>query len=326
MCAETPPATGGLGPYFARLLGPSAQAGKSGPRYNNNRGRTKRLHPALRLGSADPRDHLPGSQQRLTKQATRKTARDLRLAVFVVLLAVCPLHSQTASDFVTVDVFSADSEPDGSPQGWKPLKFRPVETQTVYFTAAEGDNHFLKAVSSSAGTGLYKPVVLNIKDYPILSWRWKAENMLVKADTRVKSKDDIVARLYIAFHYDPAKAGVIERWKYKAAKSRLGDFPPKWALIYIWDNRIPVGTVFDNAFTSKAKMIVVESGPEKMGRWVAEERNIYEDFVKIIGEEPPLTDFIAVMTDTDNTGEWAETAYDDILFKRAASSADGKAP
>lgn len=322
MCAETRPATGGLGSKFAHPLGPSAQVGKSRPRYNNNRGRTKRLHPALRLGSADPRDHLPGSQQQIKQGA----ACALRLAVFVVLLAVCPLHSQTASDFVTVDVFSADSEPDGSPRGWKPLKFRPVQTQTAYFTAAEGDNHFLKAVSSSAGTGLYKPVILNIKDYPILSWRWKAENMLVKADPRVKSKDDIVARLYIAFHFDPAQAGVIERWKYKAAKSRLGDFPPKWALIYIWDNRIPVGEAFDNAFTSKAKMIVVESGPEKMGRWVAEERNIYEDYVKIIGEEPPATDFIAVMTDTDNTREWAEAAYDDIVFKRAPPPAERRSP
>jgi len=47
--------------------------------------------------------------------------------------------------------------------------------------------------------------------------------------------------------------------------------------------------------------------------WRQEERNIYEDYRKYFGEEPPKVGAIAIMTDTDNTGEKA-TAWIGPLF------------
>ena len=49
-------------------------------------------------------------------------------------------------------------------------------------------------------------------------------------------------------------------------------------------------------------------------KWVNEERNIYEDFRKFFGEEPPLLGAVALMTDTDNTGEEAVAWYGDITL------------
>ncbi len=63
-------------------------------------------------------------------------------------------------------------------------------------------------------------------------------------------------------------------------------------------------------------MIVVESGGVKFDRWVNEERNIYEDYIKAFGEEPPLISGVAIMTDTDNTGESATAYYGDIQFAK----------
>ncbi len=66
-------------------------------------------------------------------------------------------------------------------------------------------------------------------------------------------------------------------------------------------------------------MIVVESGGEKLDQWVNEERNIHEDYIKAFGEEPPLISGVAIMTDTDNTGESATAYYGDIQFMNGPS-------
>jgi hypothetical protein len=63
-------------------------------------------------------------------------------------------------------------------------------------------------------------------------------------------------------------------------------------------------------------MIVVESGPARLNTWITEERNVYEDYKRAFGEEPPMISDVAIMTNTGNTDESAETYYGDITFKR----------
>jgi len=60
----------------------------------------------------------------------------------------------------------------------------------------------------------------------------------------------------------------------------------------------------------------VETGEVKLNQWVNEERNIYEDYKKAFGGEPPMVSGVAIMTDTDNTGETAIAYYGDIVFKK----------
>ena len=66
-------------------------------------------------------------------------------------------------------------------------------------------------------------------------------------------------------------------------------------------------------------MIVIESGKAKVGQWVAESRNLYEDYQKAFGDDPPPVSGVAVMTDTDNTQESAVAYFGDIVFKKAAA-------
>ena len=63
-------------------------------------------------------------------------------------------------------------------------------------------------------------------------------------------------------------------------------------------------------------MIVVESGQDQVGRWVAEERNVYEDYRRAFGTEPPMISGLALMTDTDDTAASATAWYGDISFHR----------
>ena len=63
-------------------------------------------------------------------------------------------------------------------------------------------------------------------------------------------------------------------------------------------------------------MIVTQSGSQRVGEWVTEERNVYEDYKEAFGEEPPNISGIAIMTDTDNTKESATAYFGDIVFKK----------
>ena len=96
-----------------------------------------------------------------------------------------------------------------------------------------------------------------------------------------------------------------------------GQYPPIGAINYIWESKAPKGTMLPNTYTDKVIMFVVESGKEKLNAWVSEEQNVYEDYKKAFGEEPPMISGVAIMTDTDNTKESAISYYGDIVLKKS---------
>jgi len=70
-----------------------------------------------------------------------------------------------------------------------------------------------------------------------------------------------------------------------------------------------------NPYTDRAMMIAVESGAGKVSQWVTQTRNVLEDYRKAFHSDPPMISGVAIMTDTDNTGESATAYYGDITFK-----------
>ena len=61
-------------------------------------------------------------------------------------------------------------------------------------------------------------------------------------------------------------------------------------------------------------MVAVQSGPSQAGQWLTEERDILADYRRLFGEEPGEAEAIAIMTDTDNTGERATAWYGEITL------------
>ena len=97
----------------------------------------------------------------------------------------------------------------------------------------------------------------------------------------------------------------------------FGEALPGNAINYIWANRLPVGEWVNNPYTDKTRMLAVSSGVEKTGDWVSLERDITADYRKAFGEEPPAIIGIAIMSDSDNTGEQASAWYGDIQLMKA---------
>ena len=239
------------------------------------------------------------------------------MALFVSLFWVSNVQPQS-SPVLEVGKFSAAEAGGTLPAGWKPLTFKNIEKHTAYTLVKDGDAVVVKAEAQASASGLIREIKVDPKEYPIVQWRWKVTNILEKGDVRRKEGDDYPARLYITFEYDPQKLSFMDRMKYSLVKALYGQYPPLAALNYIWESQAAQGTVVPNPFTDRAMMIVVKSGSEKLNQWVTEERNLYEDYKRAFGEEPPAISGVAIMTDTDNTGESAVAYYGDIVLKKAA--------
>lgn len=164
--------------------------------------------------------------------------------------------------------------------------------KTLYQVVKKDDIWCIEAKSQASASALYYEIEYDSEEYPILSWSWKVDHVLAKGDALMKEGDDYAARVYIVF---PS----LIFWKTKA-------------LNYIWANKLPKGMGVPNPYTKNSIMIAVQSGPEKTGQWVKEKRNVFEDYRKFFGEDPPKVGAIAIMSDTDNTGERAVAWYGPI--------------
>ena len=241
--------------------------------------------------------------------------------MFIVMgLLIAPVAARAESpSVIEVAKFSSGTVGTAMPDGWKPLTFKKIPRHTSYEVVRDGGVTIVKAVSEASASGLIKPVLIDPKEFPIVRWRWKVDNVLQQSDVTRREGDDFPVRLYITFEYNPDRVSFGKKLKFKAGQALFGDIPIA-ALNYIWDTKTPVGTIVENAYTDFAKMVVIESGPRNVGMWIDEERNIYEDYKKAFGEEPPKINGVAIMSDTDNTEEQATAYYGDISFHKSAKA------
>jgi hypothetical protein len=245
------------------------------------------------------------------------TKRYVCLAVGLTLILTCPLVViGQSNEQLPVGTFSEAQPGEALPAGWEPLTFKKIPAHTQYALVKSGDQVVVKATSHESSSGITRAITIDPKEYPIVQWRWKVENILKSGDVTKKSGDDYPARLYITFEYDSNKVGFFEKVKYEAAKLLHGQYPPIGAINYIWESKSPIGIMVANPYTDRVKMIVIESGETRLKEWIAEEQNVYEDYKKAFGEEPPKISGVAIMTDTDNTKESAVAYFGDIVFKK----------
>jgi len=130
----------------------------------------------------------------------------------------------------------------------------------------------------------------------------------------VKRRDDCSGRLNVAFTYDPSRVSLWNRVKYAIIRALYGEYRPHAGISYVWTTREPPGTTAWSAYTDRVRMIVARSGAAELGRWVSESRNVLDDYRTAFHEEPPPIVGVAIMTDTDNTGEKATACRGDIRF------------
>ena len=252
---------------------------------------------------------------RIMEARTILTSRVTLISILILHLSFPSAWAQSQT-MIDVGKFSVATAGQKLPEGWKPLLFKKIQKHTTYTLVRDNGTVVIKAVAEASASGLTREIRINPREYPNVQWRWKVMNILKKGDVHRKEGDDYPARIYITFEYDPSKLSFFEKAKYESIRLLYGEYPPLAAINYIWESKAPIGTMVPNPYTDRAMMFVVESGPDKLDQWVSEERNVYEDYKKAFKEEPPMISGVAIMTDTDNTGESAIAYYGDIVFKK----------
>ena len=228
--------------------------------------------------------------------------------------AFCEISSE--SDAIQVGAFSTASPGDDLPDGWRHLTFESISRHTRYMFVRENGRVVLKAVSEKSASGITKAVKIDPRSYPVIEWEWKVGNVISKGDVNRKKGDDYPARIFITFEYDIRQNDIIEKSKSEEFSLLTDPSSSPSAINYIWGSNAREGLIVASPFSNRVAMSVVRSGPENLNTWLKERRNVYQDYLKFFGKEPPMITGIVIMTDSDNTGESATACYSDITFKK----------
>ena len=245
--------------------------------------------------------------------------RGLFLPPILALLAGCsllhgPQHADTPTGSV-VHPFSANPEGLKVPMQWRPYILSRLKRATEFMTVSYDGTVVVKAVADSSASGLSQKLSMNLDSTPYISWRWKVSDVPAEANNRI-GPDDAAARVVVAFDGDRDKLDFEDKAFAERVKALSGNDVPYATLMYIWSNKDPVGTVIENRYSSRIKMIVAQSGGEKLQTWVNERWNVREDFRRAFGEDPGRVISVGIMSDTDNTGIRVVSHYGDIQFEK----------
>jgi hypothetical protein len=217
-----------------------------------------------------------------------------------------------------VKLFSENEPGDTLPNGWRVWTLSKFKKSTEYKLVDTEGRTAVSAKANASASGLVHKLDIDPQQYPLLSWQWKIDDLIKTADNTTKHLEDSPVRVVVSFAGDIDSLPLDDRMFFDNARLLTRQQLPYATLMYIWENRAPRDKVLPNLHTSRIKMIVAESGHAKIGAWQDITRNVYEDYKRAFGTEPGRITAIAVMTDTDNTGENAHAWYGDIVFRRVA--------
>lgn len=236
----------------------------------------------------------------------------------LVMLGGCAtsLPEPEAVTLPQISRFSDNAPGDAVPQGWRSWTLSKFKKPTQYRLTAYDGKTVIKASADASASGLVHRLNLDPRQYPLLEWRWKVTDLIEKADNTRRHTEDSPVRLVVSFEGDIERLTLGDRVFFDNVRLLTGQHLPYATLMYIWENRAPKGMVIPNVHTSRIRMIVAESGRDKLGTWQDVTRNVYEDYRRAFGEEPGQISAIAIMTDTDNTGDNVHAYYGDIQFRR----------
>ena len=238
---------------------------------------------------------------------------------FIALLAATPAFAQPPSmeSAPLVPPFSAAKPGSTFPAAWIPIKINEQKKPTQYDLVDDQGTVVLHATADGAASLLGHKVNFDLKAAPVMTWRWKTARLIPSADNAVASKEDSPVRVILEFDGDKSKLSLADRSTFATGKFLSGREIAYATLMYIWSNKEPVGKIIPGPRTPRIQMVVASSGSSGVGQWQTLSENVVEDFRRAFGEDPGKLTGIAVLTDTDNTGDKAEAWYGDIQFRSA---------
>lgn len=222
-----------------------------------------------------------------------RTIRVLVSALLVPLVATA-----WAADLVVVEDWQkAPVGTRGIPPGWTGQTWG---SPTYDFAVVENAGHkalHLKSRDESSTISKEIKGLVNLKETPILEWRWKAVALPQGGGSCRKATDDQAAQVYVTWPRFPEQL-----------RSRI--------IGYVWDSTVPAGTICKSQKTGTVTYVVVRSGPADLGQWLTEQRNVRDDFKTIYGEDPDNPAALSLSIDSNDTHSTAAASVGPIVFRK----------
>ncbi len=214
------------------------------------------------------------------------------LSKWKILLVIVLMHSAPvlAADQLVIGDFSSRVDKSGVPADWQ---IKEKSGKADFAVVKDDGVAAVRLRSANTSFSLQREVDVNLKQYPILTWKWKVTKLPERGDVRNSNTDDQAAQLFLAF-----------------SKTQ--------AIVYIWDTTAPQGAMADASapFFMHIKAVVIRSGKTGIGSWITETRNVYDDYKKLFGGEPGDIRGMRVQINSQHTGTSAESYFADIAFKK----------
>jgi hypothetical protein len=211
----------------------------------------------------------------------------------LVLALVGVLGSGPARGVRVDDWDSRDPGPLPLGDAWRTYPFydKGVVAEPPVIALDEG-RPALRLVTANEAIRVGRPLKVDIKQTPWLSWEWKPLVLPQGGDARNRRTNDQAARVMIVFE---GMKGVA----------------------YLWDTTAPVGTEVEPDLLEMFQrvLIVVRSGPDGLGRWDRQRRNVHDDYVRVFGEEPKLTNWIGFESHSNDTHTKSATLFGRASFE-----------
>ena len=231
-------------------------------------------------------------------------------------VATQALRAPTPWDMASVgDALPAEQAPSAASR-WQHLTF-PGKTANQFAYLQVDGRRAMGVRSGSAVSMLRKIVSIDPEQLAGLRFSWKVPGLIAGADLGLREKEDSPVRLVLAFDGDRSRMSPRDHMLSELARTLTGEEMPYATLMYVWSNHHVPGTVLKSSRTERIRKLVLESGPDRLNRWLDYERDIRADFVAAFGEEPGRLIAVGIMTDTDNTRSKAQAWYGPVVLGTA---------
>jgi hypothetical protein len=240
-------------------------------------------------------------------------ARKFLYLIFIAAMAFNrSSNANSGNDSIVIENFENYSAKNNFLNVWLLRDDNKNEASNDYKIISEENNNFLSAKSNGTSIQIAKKINWDIKSYPVLSWKWRANKLPDEANENAKGKNDSGASIYILFQRSNIP---FLSWKYQ----------PVNVIKYVWSTKLPAGDIVRKQKTKAGKIIyeghffVIESGNENLGKWITEKRNVLEDYKKVFKESPKNDPYLfAILSDSNDTKSSAAADYDDIIIEKVS--------
>jgi len=210
----------------------------------------------------------------------------------ILLIALASLAAGAAGGVVRVDNW------ESYPPGALDLKgtWRPYPGEQAFKHPPEivrdGQRSALLLKTEDEPMRIGRAVKVEPRETPWLTWEWKVVTLPAGGDLRDAKRNDQAGRVSVIF--DGMRG-----------------------LLYVWDTTAPVGAESrsDGFELFHRALIAVRSGPEHLGQWDRQRRNVYEDYRRIYKSEPRTIKLVGLESHSNDTHTRTEILFGALRFE-----------